>query len=52
MYSKVLGYKYCVPSHNAVIENEAPILIQGLLGRVVLVRVVHNGSWLHAFVAN
>ena len=55
MYSKVpwrLGHNYCVLSHNAVVKNEAPILIRGLLGRVVLVRVGHNGSWLHAFEAS
>ena len=55
MYSKVpwrLGYNYCVPSHNAVVENRAPIFIRGLLGRVVLVRVGHNVSWLRAFGAS
>ena len=34
MYSKVperLGYKYCVPSHNAVVESEVPILVRDLL---------------------
>ena len=55
MYSKVpgrLGYKYCVPSHNAVVENEALILTRGLLDSVMLVHMFHIVSWLHAFVAN
>ena len=47
----ILGYKYCVPSHNAVVENEAPILTRGLLDSVILC-VFRSVSSLHAFVAS
>ena len=52
MCSKVperLGYKYCVLSHNAVVE--VPILIRGLLDNAMLV-CGYIVSWLHAFVAS